>query len=136
MTGPTQRLVYAAVVLAVAGVLVVGMVGAALIGRSAGTSGARAANSVLRDSLVAGCGRTQVQRAFLRVQNDGSLARALFQIVNCERTYGLTLNPNRSTVVFLPRRLDDCFVSLLRQGYWTTHTATTDPVDLKLLCNL
>jgi len=109
--------------------------------RDAATAGTDAAQKVAHVQLSAGCGRTQVQRGYLQLRASENLkhdlpgvsdhAPALFAIIWCERTYASGYS---GPPVFLPKRDADCFLHLLRVGFWDHRQPYTEPRRLRPLC--
>jgi hypothetical protein len=109
--------------------------------RDASRAGTTAAQRVAAIQLRNGCGRTQLQRAYLQLRASENLKRDtstvsrhaqwLFAIVWCERTYkaGYVGSP-----VYLPKRDAACFMYLMTVGYWDHRQPFTDPRRLRPLC--
>lgn len=130
---------YGLVTVLIALIAVGSYLGAAAAGKEGGLSGAKAALDVTAVQLTKGCGRTQVTRAYLklRAHEVNSLtaqnADELFRVVWCERTYA----PNYDgPTVYLRQHDEQCFLALLRAGYWNNREPYTDPARLQRVCSL
>lgn len=111
-----------------------------VVGELAAHSATRTTVGIVRAQVATGCVRTQVQRAYDRIdeaydipgERDRPSLRRYLGIIDCKATYN-DGNPSGAAVT-LSESASQCFTRLVADGYFLDAPPTTDATQLRQLC--